>query len=198
MQNFGWQTRHILGNVKVANTNSRSETLVNYNPFYMLATHSWRTKNFESPASRPSFASFLSCLKRFVIFLILHFSEWYLLKSKSSFQLIFHTDQLALTSFGRRCFFLFHIQNKIVIDVNQKTSRLKQALRKCKCCVTEGEEARKVAWISDIPSSLRIPYCQWLKFRLARYVGEYFKIVTSSVISPQFQLSWLHKWLLNW
>ena len=34
------------------------------------------------------------------------------------------------------------MQNKIVIDVNQKTSRLKQALRKCKCCVTEGEEAR--------------------------------------------------------
>ena len=34
------------------------------------------------------------------------------------------------------------MQNKIVIDVNQKTSRLKQALRKCKCCVTKGEEAR--------------------------------------------------------
>ena len=34
------------------------------------------------------------------------------------------------------------MQNKIVIDVNQKTSRLKQALRKCKCCVTHSEEAR--------------------------------------------------------
>ena len=142
MQNFGWQTRRILGNVKVANTNSRSETLVNYNPFYMLATHSWRTKHFKSPASRPSFASFLSCLKRFVIFLILHFSERYLLKSKSSFRLIFHTDQLALTSFERRCFLCISMQNKIVIDVNQKTNRLKQALRKWKCCVTQREEAR--------------------------------------------------------
>ena len=34
------------------------------------------------------------------------------------------------------------MQNKMVIDVNQKTSMLKQALRKCKCCVTEREEAR--------------------------------------------------------
>ena len=32
------------------------------------------------------------------------------------------------------------MQNKIVIDVNQKTSRLKQALRKWKCCVTQREE----------------------------------------------------------
>ena len=48
------------------------------------------------------------------------------------------------------------MENKIVINVYQKTSRLKQSLRKCKCCVTEREEARKVVWISNIPSSLRM------------------------------------------
>lgn len=58
-------------------------------------------------------------------------------KLKIKLKLKLHLEDVA--------FFLFHMQNKIVIDVNKKTSRLKQALRKCKYCVTEGEEARKVA-----------------------------------------------------
>ena len=57
---FGRQTSCIMGDVQVANTNSRSETFPNDPSFSMLATQSWRTKDFKIPAtSCSSFASFL-------------------------------------------------------------------------------------------------------------------------------------------
>ena len=57
---FGGQTSCIMGDVQVANTNSRSETFPDDPSFSMLATQSWRTKDFKIPAtSCSSFASFL-------------------------------------------------------------------------------------------------------------------------------------------
>ena len=57
----------IMGDVQVATTNSRSETVPNDLSFSMLATQSWRTKDFKIPTtSCSSFASFLPyCNKKF-------------------------------------------------------------------------------------------------------------------------------------
>ena len=66
---FGGQTSCIMGDVQVANTNSRSETFPDDPSFSMLATQSWRTKDFKIPAtSCSSFASFLPYFNKKFLF----------------------------------------------------------------------------------------------------------------------------------